>query len=92
MGCALEWFGTIATVLLALQLLRKVFPWIYENFVGPKLSGGVPLKKFGKWAGKAKKVQSAFFIICVYRKMDLDKSTKFCKHRNKIVLCNRKNN
>lgn len=70
MGCALEWFGTIATVLLALQLLRKVFPWIYENFVGPKLGGGVALKKFGKWAGKCQlyKVrkkkfgQSAFFI------------------------------
>lgn len=53
MGCALEWFGTIATILLALQLLRKVFPWIYENFVGPKLSGGLSLKKFGKWAGKS---------------------------------------
>lgn len=66
MGCALEWFGTIATVLLALQLLRKVFPWIYENFVGPKLSGGVPLTKFGKWAGKAKESSKCiFYHMCV---------------------------
>lgn len=52
MGCVFEWFGTIATILLALQLLRKVFPWIYENFVGPKLNGALQLKKFGKWASK----------------------------------------
>ena len=52
MSCALGLFGTFATVVVLLQLARKVFPWLYENFLGPRLGAGVDLKKFGKWASK----------------------------------------
>lgn len=53
MGCAFEWFGSIASVLFILQLARKVFPWIYQNFIGPKVLGSnLQLKKYGEWACK----------------------------------------
>jgi len=50
MSCALGLFSSFASILVVLQLVRRVFPWIYENFLGPKLGNGVELKKFGKWA------------------------------------------
>jgi len=51
MGCLYGWFGTIAVICFVLQLVRKVFPWIYENFIGPQLQGNdLKLKKYGKWA------------------------------------------
>lgn len=52
MSCALGIFGTFASIVVALQIARRLFPWIYENILGPKLGHGVNLKKFGKWAGK----------------------------------------
>ncbi|XP_055616640.1 very-long-chain 3-oxoacyl-CoA reductase [Toxorhynchites rutilus septentrionalis] len=41
----------VCVFIVSIQLLRKVFPWIYENFVGPKLIGsGIKLKEMGEWA------------------------------------------
>uniref|UniRef100_U5ES67 Putative 17 beta-hydroxysteroid dehydrogenase type 3 n=1 Tax=Corethrella appendiculata TaxID=1370023 RepID=U5ES67_9DIPT len=44
-------FGGVSTFIVSVQILRHVFPWIYENFVGPKLFGSpIKLKEMGEWA------------------------------------------
>uniref|UniRef100_A0A182PHX0 Steroid dehydrogenase n=1 Tax=Anopheles epiroticus TaxID=199890 RepID=A0A182PHX0_9DIPT len=43
--------GGTSAVLVSLILLRKVFPWIYQNLIGPKVFGcRINLKKTGEWA------------------------------------------
>lgn len=51
MVTAYDIFGGVCVFVVSVQLLRKVFPWIYENLVGPKLLGSpVKLKDMGQWA------------------------------------------
>ncbi|XP_058456495.1 very-long-chain 3-oxoacyl-CoA reductase [Malaya genurostris] len=48
---AYDIFGGVCVFIVSVQLLRKVFPWIYENLLGPKLIGtGIKLKEMGQWA------------------------------------------
>ncbi|XP_035898800.1 very-long-chain 3-oxoacyl-CoA reductase isoform X1 [Anopheles stephensi] len=43
--------GSTSAVLVSLFILRKVFPWIYQNLIGPKVFGcRINLKKTGEWA------------------------------------------
>lgn len=51
MASAYDVFGGICVFVVSVQLLRKVFPWLYENLLGPKLFGSsIPLKEMGSWA------------------------------------------
>ncbi|XP_058839442.1 very-long-chain 3-oxoacyl-CoA reductase-like [Topomyia yanbarensis] len=48
---AYDIFGGVCVFVVSVQLLRKVFPWIYENLLGPKVFGsGIKLKEMGQWA------------------------------------------
>lgn len=48
---AYDIFGGVCVFVVSVQLLRKVFPWLYENLVGPKLFGSsIRLKEMGSWA------------------------------------------
>ncbi|XP_062534343.1 very-long-chain 3-oxoacyl-CoA reductase [Armigeres subalbatus] len=48
---AYDIFSGVCVFVVSVQLLRKVFPWIYENLLGPKLFGsGVKLREMGSWA------------------------------------------
>lgn len=48
---AYDIFGGVCVFVVSVQLLRKVFPWIYENLLGPKLFGSaVKLREMGSWA------------------------------------------
>ncbi|XP_053686340.1 very-long-chain 3-oxoacyl-CoA reductase isoform X2 [Sabethes cyaneus] len=48
---AYDIFGGVCVFIVSVQLLRKVFPWIYENLLGPKLFGSsIKLKEMGEWA------------------------------------------
>lgn len=48
---AYDIFSGVCVFVVSVQLLRKVFPWIYENLVGPKLFGSaVKLREMGSWA------------------------------------------
>uniref|UniRef100_A0A182V0N5 Steroid dehydrogenase n=1 Tax=Anopheles merus TaxID=30066 RepID=A0A182V0N5_ANOME len=51
--------GSTSAVLVSLFLLRKVFPWIYQNLIGPKVFGcRINLKKTGEWAQTEFKVRT----------------------------------
>lgn len=44
-------FSGVCVFVVSVQLLRKVFPWLYENLLGPKLFGSsIRLKEMGSWA------------------------------------------
>ncbi|XP_059618215.1 very-long-chain 3-oxoacyl-CoA reductase [Phlebotomus argentipes] len=46
-----DYFGGLCIVIVAVQLLRIVFPWLYENFLGPCVLGcRVKLSAMGEWA------------------------------------------
>lgn len=48
---AYDIFGGVCVFVVSVQLLRKVFPWLYENLLGPKLFGSsIRLKEMGSWA------------------------------------------
>ncbi|KXJ75614.1 hypothetical protein RP20_CCG011412 [Aedes albopictus] len=48
---AYDIFSGVCVFVVSVQLLRKVFPWIYENLLGPKLFGSaVKLREMGSWA------------------------------------------
>lgn len=48
---AYDIFGGVCVFVVSVQLLRKVFPWIYQNLLGPKVFGsGIKLKEMGQWA------------------------------------------
>lgn len=48
--------GTIsgfATVVLLVQVCRRVIPWLYENIIGPKFFGAqVKPRNMGEWASE----------------------------------------
>lgn len=48
--------GTIsgfATVVLLVQVCRRVIPWLYENIIGPKFFGAqVKPRTMGEWASE----------------------------------------
>uniref|UniRef100_A0A023EPQ8 Putative 17 beta-hydroxysteroid dehydrogenase type 3 n=1 Tax=Aedes albopictus TaxID=7160 RepID=A0A023EPQ8_AEDAL len=51
MANAYDIFSGVCVFVVSVQLLRKVFPWIYENLLGPKLFGSaVKLREMGSWA------------------------------------------
>lgn len=51
MANAYDIFGGVCVFVVSVQLLRKVFPWLYENLLGPKLFGSsIRLKELGSWA------------------------------------------
>jgi len=53
MASTLDYFGITCIVIVIIQILRSVLPWIYENFLGPFLIGSsVKLKDMGEWACK----------------------------------------
>ncbi|GAB0087133.1 very-long-chain 3-oxoacyl-CoA reductase [Sergentomyia squamirostris] len=46
-----DYFGGLCIVIVIIQLLRIVFPWLYENFLGPCVLGcRVKLSAMGEWA------------------------------------------
>lgn len=48
---AYDIFSGVCVFVVSVQLLRKVFPWIYENLLGPRLFGSaVKLREMGSWA------------------------------------------
>lgn len=51
MANAYDIFSGVCVFVVSVQLLRKVFPWLYENLLGPKLFGSsIRLKEMGSWA------------------------------------------
>ena len=53
MANAYDIFSGVCVFVVSVQLLRKVFPWLYENLLGPKLFGSsIRLKEMGSWAGE----------------------------------------
>lgn len=51
MVSAYDIFGGVCVFVVSVQLLRKVFPWLYENMIGPKVFGSsIRLKEMGSWA------------------------------------------
>lgn len=54
----------IAIVIVAIQFIAKVLPWIYENIVGPWCLGPkFKLREYGEWACEYT------YVIC---EIDLD--------------------
>lgn len=46
-------FSLISMLIILIQLIRRVFPWFYENIIGPNIIGSkVKLKEMGEWACK----------------------------------------
>uniref|UniRef100_A0A1B0CXA7 17 beta-hydroxysteroid dehydrogenase type 3 n=1 Tax=Lutzomyia longipalpis TaxID=7200 RepID=A0A1B0CXA7_LUTLO len=46
-----DYFGVLCIIIVILQLLRIVLPWIYENFLGPCVLGcRIKLSAMGEWA------------------------------------------
>jgi len=49
MSC-LGWFSGLAVVVLIVQILRFVIPWLYENIIGPMFFGSpVKFGELGEW-------------------------------------------
>lgn len=43
--------ASLALIIVSYQIVRKVFPWLYSNILGPKFLGPrVNFKKLGEWA------------------------------------------
>lgn len=56
MACAFGCFSSISAVIVAIQFLAKVLPWIYENIIGPSVLGPkIKYLDYGDWAGKFEK-------------------------------------
>lgn len=54
MSLTLDVFGILSIIIVLIQILRSVIPWIYETWIGPALVGGrLKFKEFGEWAGEA---------------------------------------
>lgn len=52
MSLALDVFGIISLIIVIIQILRSVIPWIYETWIGPALNGNrINFKELGEWAG-----------------------------------------
>lgn len=52
MSLALDVFGILSLIIVIIQILRSVIPWIYETWVGPALVGNrIKFKELGEWAG-----------------------------------------
>lgn len=52
MSLLLDIFGITALVIVIIQILRSVIPWIYETYIGPALLGNrIKFKEVGEWAG-----------------------------------------
>lgn len=53
MACPIGCIGTISAVIVAIQFLSKVVPWLYENIIGPSILGPkLKLRNYGDWACK----------------------------------------
>ena len=53
MACCYGLIGGSAALVVLIQVIRRVMPWIYENFVGPLILGSkVNPASMGKWACK----------------------------------------
>lgn len=53
MACPIGCIGTISAVIVALQFLSKVVPWLYENIIGPSILGPkLKIRNYGDWACK----------------------------------------
>lgn len=53
MACLFGLFGGLSALVVLVQIIRRVFPWLYENLIGPILLGPkVNLKDYGEWGGK----------------------------------------
>jgi len=51
MVCLFGWFGVLSVIVVAVQIVRRVIPWFYENLVGPFILGPkINLKSYGEWA------------------------------------------
>lgn len=59
--------GTIsgfATVVLLVQVCRRVIPWLYENIIGPKFFGAqVKPRSMGDWASEYNNNFVAYFAV-----------------------------
>lgn len=55
MLCCFSLFKGLAVLVFSVQIVKSVFKWIYENFVGPAVFGNsINFKNFGQWASKLK--------------------------------------
>uniref|UniRef100_A0A1B0F0C3 Uncharacterized protein n=1 Tax=Phlebotomus papatasi TaxID=29031 RepID=A0A1B0F0C3_PHLPP len=62
-----DYFGGLCIVIVIVQLLRIVLPWIYENFLGPCVFGcRVKLSAMGEWAGHLYSPKGTSYIRCYY--------------------------
>lgn len=54
MDCVLcENFRFFATIVVSIQIIFGVIPFIYRQFIKPALNGDkINFKKYGKWASK----------------------------------------
>jgi len=51
MVCLYGWFGVLSVIVVAVQIIRRVIPWFYENLIGPIILGPqINLKNYGEWA------------------------------------------
>lgn len=61
--------NTFAVIVVLVQICRRVWPWLYQNIVGPQLFGS-PIKprSMGEWASECATV---FVSVCaVFRVVD----------------------
>lgn len=45
--------STTCVVIVILQIIKTLVPWLYKNLLGPKFFGPkIDVRRMGQWAGK----------------------------------------